>query len=337
MTDGALAGVRVLDVATLYPAPLLAAMLGDFGADVVKVEPTGGDPLRDIGDMPWAIAGRNKRSVQLDLDAPDGIDLLQRLTAAADVVVTNQPDSVLARWGCSEDELAARNPRAIVVRLSAFGASGPYADRVGNGTLAEAFTGLAGTQRVPTGDTVGALSGVVGVLAALYARDARRAGRGQVVDVSLFEALLPLLGPTIAGVAATPNAVRAVFGAGDGRGVAVSATTTAQRGRLDECAGPDLAAWIAARPAADAVAALVAARVPAVEANTVDELRRDPHVVARESIVTIGDVALPAPAPKLSGTPARISSPAPGLGDHTREVVEDWLDEPTSGPELRQR
>jgi formyl-CoA transferase len=337
MSDGALAGVRVLDLATLYPAPLLAAMLGDFGADVVKVEPHGGDPLRTIGAVPWAIAGRNKRSVQVDLDTRGGVELLQRLAAAADVVVCNQPEHVLGRWGCTDDELAARNPRTVIVHVSAFGVDGPYAGRAGNGSMAEAFIGLTGAQHVPTGDTVGALSGVVGVLAALYARDAQHDGRGQVVDVSLYEALLPLLGPRIAGLASPPTAVRAVLVASDGRAIAVSATTDAQRTRLEECAGEDLAAWISARPAAEAVAELVAARVPAVAANTVDELRGDAHVVARESIVTIDDVALPAPAPRLSGTPGRIAKSAPGLGVHTREVVEDWLDEPSAGAELRQR
>src|SRR3954467_5564298 len=108
MSDAALAGVRVLDVATLFPAPLLAAMLGDLGADVVKVEPRDGDPLRAFGPAPWMVAGRNKRSVRTDFDTAEGLDLLHRLVAVADVVVLNQPAALLARWQCTDADIAAR-------------------------------------------------------------------------------------------------------------------------------------------------------------------------------------------------------------------------------------
>src|ERR1700704_4466768 len=132
---GALSGVKVLDVATLFPAPILAAMLGDFGADVVKVEPRDGDPLRAIGAVPWAVAGRNKRSVRVDFDTTDGLGLLHQVIEDADVIVLNQPRVVLERWGCTDEAIAASNSRAIVVHVTAFGSMGPYADRVGNGTL----------------------------------------------------------------------------------------------------------------------------------------------------------------------------------------------------------
>src|SRR5437899_3892359 len=176
---GALASVRVLDAATLYPGPLLAAMLGDLGADVVKIEPTAGDPLRTMGDAPLAVANRNKRSIVANLDAPDGVALLQRLTAAADVIVLNQPAAVLERWSCTDDEIHARNRRTVVVHVSAFGTTGPYAARVGNGSLAEALGGLEPC-RVALGDTVGALSGVIGVISALYERD-NATGSGRTV------------------------------------------------------------------------------------------------------------------------------------------------------------
>jgi CoA:oxalate CoA-transferase len=118
-TRGALAGLRVLDIANLLPAPLIAAMLGDFGADVVKVEPPGGDGLRFLGfardghSLPWALAGRNKRTVVLDPESDDGRVLLQQLTDAADVVIVNQPSKVLDRWGCTYEAIAARNPACI--------------------------------------------------------------------------------------------------------------------------------------------------------------------------------------------------------------------------------
>jgi formyl-CoA transferase len=320
---GALSGVKVLDVATLFPAPVLAAMLGDFGADVVKVEPRDGDPLRAIGPVPWAVAGRNKRSVRLDFDTTDGLVLLGRLIQVTDVVVLNQPAAVLERWGCTDEAIAARNPRAIVVHVSAFGTTGPYAARVGNGTLAEAFVGLP-SSGVPLGDALGAITGAFGVLAALYWRDAGD-GHGQVIDVSLYEALLQLLGPAVAGVSGV-RSFRNVVEASDGRAVAISATTDAQLARLHELAGDDVAAWVAARSAAAAVDALVGARVPAVEVNDIPQLRADEHVVARNSITTVDGMTIPSPAPRLSASPGVIAHVGPGLGDHTDEVVAEWLD-----------
>ena len=140
----------------------------------------------------WALVNRNKRAVQVDHDTPEGLDTLHALTAAADVIVLNQPANVLERWGCTYDELAARNPRAIVVTVSGFGVDGPYANRPGNGTVLEAYGGLTHMtgeiegppmlSAVPVGDYVGSWFGLSGVLAALYWRDVN-GGTGQVVDV----------------------------------------------------------------------------------------------------------------------------------------------------------
>lgn len=131
-TPGALTGVKVLDISTLFPAPMAAAMLGDFGADVVKLEPPEGDPLRVTGIMApegrsyvWAMVDRNKRAIRVDFTRPEGLKLVQRLTAEADVVVLNQPVKLLERWGCTYEQISARNPGAIVVYFSGFGASGP--------------------------------------------------------------------------------------------------------------------------------------------------------------------------------------------------------------------
>src|SRR5207248_2741273 len=130
---------------TLFPAPMTAAMLGDLGADVVKVEAPPGDALRVTGAMQgsrtfvWALANRNKRAVSVDFDTDDGLDVVRRLTTVADVVVLNQPQHVLERWRCTYDEIAARNPRAVVVVVTGFGADGPYAERPGNGTVLEAY------------------------------------------------------------------------------------------------------------------------------------------------------------------------------------------------------
>src|SRR5262249_1152362 len=191
---------------------MLAAMLGDFGADVVKVEPPNGDALRVAGAMRrdrtyvWALANRNKRAICVDFEAVEGRELVQQLTAVADVVVVNQPTRVLERWGCTYDAIARRNPRAVVVSVTGFGAVGPYAERPGNGTVLEAYGGLTHMTgeadgppllwSVPIGDFMGGFFGLHGVLAALYWRDAN-GGTGQLVDVSLYEAVLQFLGPAM--------------------------------------------------------------------------------------------------------------------------------------------
>ena len=173
---------------------------------------------------------------------------------------------------------------------------------------------------------VTSVSGVIGVLTALYWRDAR-GGVGQVVDVSMYESLLPLVAPTIAGLAprSTPS-VRSVFAAADGRSVAISATTEPQMQRLRALVGADdVSEWVRSQTAMRAVEALNDARVPAVEVNDVPELLADGHVVARDSITTVDGTAIPSPTPRLSATPGVVAHLGPGLGDHTAEVVAEWL------------
>src|SRR4051812_36129436 len=138
----ALDGLRVIDLSNLFAGPQVAAILADYGADVVKVEPPAGDPLQHLGarrngrSAPYALANRGKRVVRLDFDADQ--DALHALLDKADVVVTNQPMSVLRGWGADPDTVLARNPRAVVVTVSCFGTDGPWADRPGNGSLSEA-------------------------------------------------------------------------------------------------------------------------------------------------------------------------------------------------------
>jgi formyl-CoA transferase len=378
-----LTGVRVLDLATLFPGPMLAAMLGDLGADVVKVEPPEGDALRVTGAMRggrsfvWALAGRNKRAVTVDFETDTGLALVHRLSAVADVVVLNQPPRVLERWGCTYDDIAARNPRAVVALVSGFGADGPYASRAGNGTVLEAYGGLTHMtgdtdgppvlSSVPIGDYLGANSGLSGVLAALYWRDAN-GGTGQLVDVSIYEAVLQFLGPAM--VAWSPGddpptrtgsripvaTPRNVYRTRDERFVVVSGPTDAQvlrilelmgvdsdvnRGRFGEASSRNehadeldglVAAWVATQDAAAVVDALVDARIPATEVNDVATLLADPHVQARGSIVQLDDaelgtVRVPAPTPHLSRTPLRIAHTGPAPGEHTAAVLRDWLGE----------
>ncbi|MFC9604438.1 CaiB/BaiF CoA transferase family protein [Streptomyces niveus] len=203
-------GLRVLDLATLFAGPLAATMLGDFGAEVVKVEhPTRPDPSRGHGPAKdgvglwWKILGRNKRTITLDLGAPAGRDVLLRLAADADVIVENFRPGTLERWGLGWAELSAVNPRLVLARVTGFGQFGPYSHRPGFGTLAEAMSGFAAMTGEPDGpptlppfglaDSIAALATAYAVMTALSGRTAT--GRGQVVDLAIIEPILTVLGP----------------------------------------------------------------------------------------------------------------------------------------------
>jgi crotonobetainyl-CoA:carnitine CoA-transferase CaiB-like acyl-CoA transferase len=206
---GALSGIRVVDAATLAAGPLVATSLGEFGADVIKVEqPGAGDPLRRWGaqkdgvGLVWKSVSRNKRCVTLDLRQTEGQDLLHRLLDLSDVLVLNNRPSALARWHLDPAALVARHPQLIVAHISGFGAGGPYSDRPGFGTLAEAMSGFAhttgeadGPPTLPTfmlADGVASLAATGAVLAALHHRDVS-GGTGQVIDVNLIEPLSRLV------------------------------------------------------------------------------------------------------------------------------------------------
>ena len=202
-------GVRVIDCSTVIAGPRIAQYLGDFGADVIKVEhPTRGDDTRRFGfikqdqSLYWKLVGRNKRCVTLDLSK--GPDLARKLIATADVLVENFRPGTLERWGLGPDVLHADDPRLVIARVTGFGQDGPYAKRPGFATLAEAMSGLASITGEPDGppllppialaDEVTGLTGTWAVMIALYHRDVHD-GPGQVLDLSLYESLAQLLGP----------------------------------------------------------------------------------------------------------------------------------------------
>ncbi|MEV8402854.1 CaiB/BaiF CoA transferase family protein [Streptomyces niveus] len=209
-TPPPLHGLRVLDLATLFAGPLAATMLGDFGAEVIKVEhPRRPDPSRGHGPAKdgvglwWKILGRNKRTITLDLATPPGRDLLLRLAADADVVVENFRPGTLEKWGLGWAELSAVNPRLVLARVTGFGQFGPYSHRPGFGTLAEAMSGFAAMTGEPEGpptlppfglaDSIAALATAYAVMTALNGR--ATTGRGQVVDLAIIEPILTVLGP----------------------------------------------------------------------------------------------------------------------------------------------
>ena len=270
MTAGALGAIRVIDAATLAAGPLVATALGEFGADVIKVEQPGvGDPLRKWGEqkdgigLVWKSVSRNKRCITLDLRRAEGQDLFHQLLAGSDVLVLNNRPSALARWGLDPATLTERHPRLIVLHITGFGAGGPYSDRPGFGTLAEAMSGFAHITGQPDGpptlppfmlaDGVASLAATSAVLAALHHRDVS-GGTGQHIDVNLIEPLARLIesatltfdqlgwNPGRIGNRWDTSAPRNAYPTADGRWVAMSSATPAIAQRAFRAVGrPDLA------------------------------------------------------------------------------------------------
>lgn len=207
--NGPLKGLKVVEMGTLIAGPFCGQILGDFGADVVKVEdPKTGDPMRQWGrSLPkglspwWPVIGRNKRSVGLDLRTPEGRDIALKLIDQADVLIENFRPGTLEKWGMGYEALAARNPRLIVARVSGFGQTGPYAKRAGYGLIGEAMGGLRHVTGEPDrpparagisiGDSLTAMHAVMGITMALHARE--RTGRGQMIDAALYESVLAVM------------------------------------------------------------------------------------------------------------------------------------------------
>jgi len=211
-----LAGIRVIDCSSILAGPMVATMLGDFGADVIKIEHPGrGDTLRGLGGKKegvplwWLSMGRNKRSVALDLHHAGGQDVLRRLAARADVLVENFRPGTLERWDIGWEALHALNPRLVMVRVTGFGQDGPYKDRAGFGTLAESMSGFAHITGFPDGpptlpplglaDSIAAMTGAYAVMTCLYERDRPGgSGEGQMIDLAIYEPMFAVLGPQMA-------------------------------------------------------------------------------------------------------------------------------------------
>jgi crotonobetainyl-CoA:carnitine CoA-transferase CaiB-like acyl-CoA transferase len=340
----------------LIAGGVLATILADHGADVIKVEnPRGGDPLRtwlrDRGELWWKVYARGKRSVTLNLAHARGQALLRRLCRDADVLIENYVPGTFEKWGLGWDVLSAENPRLVFARVSGWGQDGPYRDRPGFGTMVEAMSGFASStgpaDRPPTlpsfpmADMVAALSGAAAVLAALRHRD-HVSGRGQVVDIALYEPLLAVLGPAAAEYALdrtvrtrhgnqSDNASpRGTYQTRDGKWVALSASTPASAVALFEGLGlghlladprfatndarvahndlvdAALAGAIGSR-SLDEMARLFEARdLTASPVYDIADITKDPHVIARGILVDVPDGELGA---------VRMTAPTPRLGE----------------------
>ena len=207
--DGALTGLRVIEMGQLIAGPFCGQLMADFGAEVIKLEPPGkGDPMREWGhekpqgvSLWWSVIARGKKSVEIDARQPDGQALIRDLAAGSDVLIENFRPGTMEKWGLGYDALAARNPRLVMIRVSGYGQTGPYAHKAGFGAIGEAMGGLrhvVGDPSTPPsrmgisiGDTLAATFACLGGMMALHART--RTGRGQVVDSAIYEAVLAVM------------------------------------------------------------------------------------------------------------------------------------------------
>jgi len=339
--NGPLAGLKVVDCSTVLAGPISAMVLADFGADVIKVEHPMGDALRKMGHAKdghgvwWKVSNRNKRTITLDLHDEDGKAAFLALVDDADVLVENFRTGTLEKWGLGWDVLSKRNPRLVMLRVTGFGQTGPYRFRPGYGTVAEAFSGFAHitgeTSGPPTlppfglADGVAAYHGVFAIMFAIYEREVQGSGKGQYIDLALYEPLFACLGAQVStydqlgliqdrrGNRSDNNVPRNAYETKDGRWVALStaspsiakrvmnlvggegtgddpryATNVERVKRADEVDGM-VADWIKARTldeVLDAFEKVEAAIGPVYDAAQIVD---DPQYRARESVTTVAD------------------------------------------------
>jgi len=363
---GPLAGLRVLELGQLIAGPFATRMFAEFGADVVKVEPparegqVGGDPLRKWRklhpDDPsgtslwWYVQARNKRSITVDLKKPEGQEIVRRLASRADIVVENFRPGALEAWGLGYDTLSSENPGLILVRLSGYGQSGPYRDRPGFGAIAESLGGMRYVTGFPDrppvrmnlsiGDSLAALHAVIGALMALHHR--RETGRGQVIDVALYEAVFNMMESTLpeydrygivrerTGTSLTGIVPSNTYPTADGRHIVIGGNGDSifkrlmrAIGRADLADDPGLAnnagraaraeeldgaisAWTSQQTLERALEVMAEAEVPSGKIYSAADMASDPQYAARRMIER---VHLP------DGTPLAIPAVVPKLSE----------------------
>jgi formyl-CoA transferase len=368
-----LAGVKVVELGQLIAGPFAGKFFADFGAEVIKIEPPGGDPLRKWRKLHrgtslwWYVQNRNKKSVTADLRLPEGREVARRIAKDADVIIENFRPGTLEKWGLGYDSLAADNPGLVMLRLSGFGQSGPYRDQAGFGAIAESMGGLRYVTGFPDrppvrpnlsiGDALASLHGVIGVLMALRHRDAgggRGSGKGQIVDVALYEAVFNMMegalpeydlfgeirertGSNLTGIVPsntylTRDGQHIVIGANadsifrrlmqvigrsdlaDDPALADNAGRSTRADELDAAIG----AWTETHDAEAILKALNEAQVPSGKIYSMADIAADAQYLARDMIRQV----------KLAdGTPLRVPGIVPKLSETPGDI--DWV-----GPEL---
>ncbi|MFV1989553.1 MAG: CaiB/BaiF CoA transferase family protein [Acidimicrobiales bacterium] len=359
--------IRVLDISTVLAGPGCARHLGDFGADVIKIERPGvGDTARNLGwrdpcdgeTFFFKGANRNKRFIELDLKTEDDRSTLLELVETAHVLVENMRPGKLEALRLGPDVLLARNPSLVIVRITAFGQSGPYSDRPGFATMAEAMSGFAAINGPADGaptlppialtDEVTALAGAFAAMVALHS------GVGQVVDVNLLESMIQMMGPLPSLFMSTgeqqprlgsglPYSIpRGTYETSDGCWVAVSTSADSVAARVMDVIGlggdprtasvtsrmehrelveDTMKSWTASRPLEEVLEAFADADAAVVEVYDMEALVQDPHVREREIFVQVEGYPMPGPIARLSATPGSVRRPGGPLGSDTEAVL----------------
>jgi formyl-CoA transferase len=375
-TMGPLADIKVIELGTLIAAPYCARLLAEFGAEVIKIETPGeGDPLRkwrkllEGNSLWWYAQARNKKSVAVNLRDPDGQAIVRNLARGADVVIENFRPGTMEKWGLGYEALSEGNPGLVMVRISGFGQSGPYKDRPGFGAIGESMGGMryitGYPDRAPVrvgisiGDSLAAMFGAIGALSALHHRAAT--GKGQVVDVALYEAVFAMMESMLPEYgmggfvrersgASLPGIVPSnTYPCNDGKYVVIGANADSIFKRMMRAIGrPDLAddlslatndgrvkrteeldrvigEWTARHDLDTVLGVLEKAEVPSGRIYSIADIAADMHYQARGMIEKhkLGerDLLLPGVVPKMSVTPGGTRWIGPRLGEHTGEVL----------------
>lgn len=352
MPQAPLHGLRVLDLSTLLAGPNCARYLADFGADVIKIErPDGGDSLRNLAwrdprdgqGLWWKLINRNKRTIALDLKSPTDLDVFRRLIKDADVLVENFRAGTLERLGLGPDVLHELNPALVVTRVTGFGQTGPYRNRPGFATIAEAMSGLASISGEPDGQpllpAIALTDEVTGLVAAFATMVALHSGVGQVVDVSLIESLFQLMGPLISlyeltgemqqrlGSGLPYSVPRGTYRCKDAAWVGLSTSSDSVARRVMKLLGVGddprfetfsgrtanrealeavTAAWCAERTQAEVIDAFTAAEAAIGPVMSMADIAADPHYAAREAIVEVDGTPMQGLVAHLSATPGAL-------------------------------
>ncbi|MDP7067868.1 MAG: CoA transferase [Acidimicrobiales bacterium] len=374
-SDLPLVDLKVIDLSTVFAGPHCGRYLADFGADVVKVERPSGDTARNIGwrdtdgaTLWWKLANRGKRAITLDLRSAEDLATMKRMLSVADVLVENLRPGKLEALGLVPNELFEANPRLTITRVTGFGQSGPYRDRAGFATLAEAMSGFASmngeADGAPLLPPIALTDELTGLAAAFATMVAVHAGGGQTVDVNLLETMLQVLGPLISawhtegylqprlGSGIAYSVPRGTYQAADGGWIAVSTSSDSVAQRVMELIGVAdderfqtfdgriahrdevdnlMAEWVKQRTTAEALESFEAAEAAAAPVLNVGEISGDPHVVERGSLVEVDGLVMQALIAQLSRTPGEVRWTGRDLGADNQSIPDaesQWLSDP---------
>ena len=373
-----LADLKGIDLSTVFAGPHCARYLADFGADVVKVERPSGDTVRNIGwrasdgeTLWWKLVNRGKRAVTLDLKKADDLTTLRKMLSVADVLIENLRPGKLEALGLIPDELIAINPKLVITRLTGFGQTGPYRDRAGFATLAEAMSGFAAINGDPEGGPllppIALTDELAGLAAAFATLVAIHGGGGQSVDVNLLETMMQIMGPLMSawhseqylqerlGSGIAYSVPRGTYRASDGGWLAVSTSSDSVAARVMDLIGAAddarfasfdgriahreeldllMSNWVARRTLAEALAEFQNAQAAAAPVMNMQQIAEDPHILDRGSLIELDGIKMQGLIARLSRTPGQIRWPGKVIGADNQGLPaadECWFDDSDSG------